>query len=252
MIEGIELVPVGNTDISVYMENVRINSQRDLPWYDFSPPHERQVSIVGGSPSVEKAAGELLWRKSLGQEVWALNGAYKWLLDIGLQPDAHILIDARPFNKKFIIPGDCKYYLSSQCHPSLFDMLIGYDVTVMHCLTDGMEDYLKNLDTDKPTHLLGGGTTVGMKAFLMAYQSGFRKIHLYGMDSCYTGDSHHAYEQTENNGERKLRVMCGDKEFTCAPWMLTQLEDFKGLLDYVEGTITINGDGILAEYVRSL
>jgi hypothetical protein len=71
------------------------------------------------------------------------------------------------------------------------------------------------------------------------------------MDSCYTGDSHHAYEQTENNGERKLRVMCGDKEFTCAPWMLTQLEDFKGLLDYVEGTITINGDGILAEYARS-
>ena len=54
--------------------------------------------------------------------------------------------------------------------------------------------------TDKPVHLIGGGTTVGLLAMSLAFLRGFRKIHLYGFDSCYRGDEHHAYAQNLNDG----------------------------------------------------
>jgi uncharacterized Rossmann fold enzyme len=37
----------------------------------------------------------------------------------------------------------------------------------------------------RPVHLIGGGSTVGMNAMVLAFAAGFRKIHLYGFDSSY-------------------------------------------------------------------
>lgn len=258
-----ELDVVCNTAREVYMANVRENCKFDLPWLGSAPAHEGHVAIVGGAPSVKDALGELAHRKSIGQKIWALNGAFGWLCDNGITPDAHFIIDARIGNIAFLRPTKgVKYYLASQCHPDLFYALGDYDVTVVHMLTDGMEDYMRDLadalsslaastdsaPPDKPIHLLGGGTTVGMKAMLAAHQLGYRKIHLYGMDSSYADDVHHAYDQEMNGGERLLDVICGERKFKCAPWMVTQATDFQTLAQYIaenDGEITVNGDGLL-------
>lgn len=251
-----DLDVVCNTEREVYMANVRANCARDLPWLEFAEAHEKQVAIVGGAPSVKNAIGELQYRQSLGQEIWALNGSFAWLKQNGLQPTAHFIIDARLGNLEFLWPEHgVKYYLASQCHPSLFEALKGYDVTVIHMLTDGMEEYLTDLAADKPTHLLGGGTTVGMKAMLAAHEIGYRKIHLYGMDSSYSNAEHHAYEQNLNSGERILDAVCQGRKFKSAPWMITQVNDFIALSDYLirDGTIiTVNGEGLLPHTAREM
>ena len=251
-----DLDVVCNTEWEVYMANVRASCARDIPWLEFADAHEKQVAIVGGAPSVTNAIRELRHRQSIGQEIWALNGAFSWLKRNGVQPTAHFIVDARVENLEFLWPESCvKYYLASQCHQALFDALAGYDVTVIHMLTDGMEEYLTALDTRKPTHLLGGGTTVGMKAMLVAHETGYRKIHLYGMDSSYAADEHHAYEQKLNDGARLLDVVCGDRKFKCAPWMVTQANDFIALSEYLirdDTIITVNGDGLLPHIAREM
>ena len=242
-----ELDVVCNTEREIYMANVRQNCERDLPWLDFAPAHDGHVAIVGGSPSVKNAVGELKYRQSLGQEIWALNGSFSWLKKNGIQPTAHFIIDARRENIEFISPDETvKYYLASQCHPDLFEA--APNATVVHLLTEGMEDFLTEFKTDKRTHLIGGGTTVGMKALLIAHEIGFRKIHLYGMDSSYSEDDHHGYVQTMNDGEKTIDAVCADRKFKCAPWMVTQATDFIELSEYItrDGTIiTVNGDGLI-------
>lgn len=251
-----ELDVVCNTEREVYMANVRENCKLDVPWLKFLPANDNQVAIVGGSPSLKNAIGELEYRKSIGQEIWALNGSYSWLKQNNIQPTAHFIIDAREHNIDFIVPDkNVKYYIASQCHPSLFKLLEGYDVTIIHMLTDGMEEYLGTLDVDKPMHLLGGGTTVGMKALLIAHEIGFRKIHLYGMDSSYSEHEHHIYSQPANDSERIVDAMCMDRVFKCAPWMVTQATDFIGLSEYIIGDgsiITVNGEGLLPQIAREM
>lgn len=250
-----ELDVVCNTAREVYLSNVRKNCERELPWLSFEDSGERSVAIVGGAPSVKKAVGEIKYRKALGQEVWALNGSYAWLLENGIRADVHVIIDARPENIAFLSSPDpkCHYFIASQCHPSLFDALKGCKVTVVHLLADGMLEFLTGFNTDKPTHLIGGGTTVGMKAILIAHETGARKIHLYGMDSSYSDGEHHAYAQEMNSGERLLDAVCGDRKFCCAPWMITQATDFIALAEYIirDGSIiTVNGEGLLPHVAR--
>lgn len=251
-----DLTVIANTQREVYMANVRENCARDLPWLAFGAPHDRQVAIVGGAPSVRHALMELRYRQAIGQDIWALNNSYAWLIEHEIQPTAHFLIDARAENIEFLKPTrGVKYFLASQCHPSLFEALKDFDVTVIHMLTDGMEEYLSAFDTTKPTHLLGGGTTVAMKAMLVAHETGYRKIHLYGVDSSYQDAEHHAYPQALNDKERRLEVFCGERSFSCAPWMVTQAEDFQGLAQYVSNagtTVTVNGEGLLPHVAREM
>lgn len=251
-----ELDVICNTEREVYMANVRANSARDLPWFDFMGEHQGHAVIVGGAPSVAKAIDEIKHRSALGQDVVALNGSFAWLMSKGVVPNMHVIIDARPENIGFLrpLPG-VRYFLASQCHPSLFDALDGYDVTVIHLLTDGMQEFLERFPSNKPAHLLGGGTTVAMKAMLVAYQLGYRSIHLYGMDSSYADGEHHAYAQALNEGETVLDVICGERTFKCAPWMVTQATDFQTLVDYLKdggATITVNGDGLIPTIARDM
>jgi hypothetical protein len=129
------------------------------------------------------------------------------------------------------------------------EALRGYNVILFHNNTEGAFDLLEPYAA-KPVHLLSGGTTVGMKACLIAELVGARAIHLYGMDSCYTDNHHHAYPQPMNKGERILDAVIGERKFKCAPWMITQAQDFIEFAQRFIGTLTVAGDGLLAYIAR--
>jgi hypothetical protein len=44
----------------------------------------------------------------------------------------------------------------------------------------------------------------------LAFGLGYRKIHLYGFDSSYREDTHHAYMQNLNDGDLVVDVLAGD------------------------------------------
>lgn len=246
-----DLDMICNTAREKLNANIRDSIERDLTWFDTAPEHDGHVCIVGGGPSLAETLIELKWRKSIGQKVWALNGCGKFLTRNGITPDAVIIADARPENADFLQGLDkaTTLYLASQCHPSLFDHAEDYELNVVlwHCNTAGMGEILAE-EKVRPVHLIGGGSTVGMNAMVMAFAEGFRKEHLYGFDSSYRDGAHHTYKQSQNDGDRIIDALYRDQKFKISAWMAQQVNDFQNLAPELVAdgcVITVAGDGLL-------
>lgn len=251
-----ELDTVCNTEKQIVLNNIKYAMALDYPWfhYDYSK-RDDQACIVGGGPSLKDQLPALRWRKEQGQKIFSTNGAHDYLIANGIMPDYHVMLDARPENAAFVQhpKRETKYLIASQCAGSVFDALHGseltrYNVVIFHNSTEGAAELLNG--AMKPTHLLAGGTTVGMKAMLLAELMGFKAIHLYGMDSCYLDGAHHSYSQSLNDGERIVDVLYGDKVFKCSGWMASQAQDFLEFCMRSLVTITVAGNGLLAHIAR--
>lgn len=235
---GFSLALDRNTALATVKAQSEASAKLGLPHIRSKEPHDGHVSIVGGAPSMALSLSELHWRKEMGQTVWALNGTHNWLMGHGVTPDALVLLDAREENARFVqFPQmGVRYYVASQCHPAVYDLLRGFDVV--------------RFDLDK----LGNcGTTVGTHAMCLAFIEGFRQMHLYGFDSSYRDGEGHAYAQSLNDGEKRLEVMAGGRTFTAAPWMMQQALDLQSLSRDLMAhgcTITVHGDGLWPEVAK--
>jgi hypothetical protein len=244
-----------NTETAKVNKQIADNCKRDLPWLEPKPVHGGHVCIVGGGPSLKGKLEEISIMQSLGHKVWALNNVHSFLLDNGIKPDAMVILDAREENAEFTkSPREgITYYVASQCHASVFDHLAGKDVILYHNATEGAQETIEEASTSDSFHLLGGGGTVGMKAITIARFLGYSNFHLYGMDSCYMNGEGHAYNQSLNDHDHVMDVMCEGRVFQCAPWMAGQAVDFMEtakMLVADECTISVAGDGLLAYIVR--
>lgn len=251
-----QLDKICNTAKQRLLDNVASAVKRDLPWLDLVPPHDGHAVIVGGGPSLDDTIHAIKWRKSLGQTVWALNGSADWLRIRGMIPDYHVCVDARPDNARFFRrpDGETKYLIGSQCDASIFKALDGQDITLWHPNSEGVPETLAG-EKARPVHLIGGGSTVGLCAIVLAFALGYRKIHLHGFDSSYREDSHHAYMQNLNDDDFVVDVLAGNAKFRAAPWMVQQAEEFCTLAPHLadEGcTITVAGYGLLPHLAHEL
>jgi len=114
---------------------------------------------------------------------------------------------------------------------------------------------LLSSEKERPVHLIGGGSTVGMNAMVAVFAEGYRKIHLYGFDSSYRDDHHHAYPQSLNDSERIVDALYGDKKFKVASWMAQQVNEFQVLAVELVADgciITVAGDGLLQTVARDM
>ena len=241
------MVAISNTGRATVEFNVREALKLSIEWLSIKEGHDRQVVIVSGGPSSEKTLGEIRWRKGLGQEVWAVNGACQWLNDKGIIPDAHIVIDARPENCHFLKAQSKKQYLASQCSPQTFKAAsnpVGF-----HMNTEGIADLLPD-----GANLISSGSTVGLAALALAYVEGFRAIHLHGYDSSFD-DQKHAYSQRMNDGDLVVDAVANGKRFRSTPWMVKQVQEFQELAVQLAdaGTIiTVAGEGLLPWVAHSM
>lgn len=243
-----ELDTVANTEHEKLFANVRASSARDLRWLDYAEAHDGHAAIVGGGPSAARFIDEIRLRQQHGQQVWALNGAAEWLLECGIVADAQIIVDARPETAALLAPGLPHHFIASQCDSSIFDRVSPETTTLWHSNAAGIEDVLQ-AEAERPVHLIGGGSTVGLSAMVVAQVLGFRQIHLYGYDSSYAADDvHHAYPQAINDADLVVDVVAGEHRFRAAPWMVTQAQEFVSLATWlaeVGCVITVHGDGLL-------
>lgn len=225
-----------------------INLARKLPVFVEVERNNGSVCIVGGAPSLADTLPELQKLKQRGTIVVSLNNTHDWLIERGIQPDFHVMLDARADNARFVAAPSkhTTYLIAAQCHPVVFDVLKWHDVIVWVADVPGMRSLADKVNA--PITLIGGGSTVGLKAMMLMYLWGFRYIHLFGMDSCYRGVSHHVYEQSLNDGESIVEAQVNGRRFSGAPWMIAQAEDFQGdaqrLMD--RGCrIKAHGDGLI-------
>jgi glycosyltransferase involved in cell wall biosynthesis/uncharacterized Rossmann fold enzyme len=240
-----ELKVKNNVNLATVKRNIDINSRRDIAWLELQKADKREVLIIGGGPSLIADIDSIKERQSAGAYILALNGAASFLKKHGLHADGITVIDARESNKKFTETFWHTYFLASQCDPSLFDIVGDKCATLFHIDIPDLGYYVPG---DRPIQAIGGGCTVGLIAISLAYTLGFRAMHLYGYDSSYADDAHHAYDQPENDDEHTFNAHVGDKTFRCAPWMVTQTNQFQDLakqLIEMDCKIHVHGTGLL-------
>lgn len=235
-----------NTPDDVLFANVRQNSELPLEWVTSKPEHDGHAVIVGGGPSLADTLDMIRWRKSLGQTVFALNNAARFLLDNGITPDFQVILDARQENAQFVC--DVPLLAGSQCHPDVFKA--STKAILWHPVIEGIEEYI-----DKDCELIGGGTTVGLSTMCLVYALGYRKMHLFGYDSSYRMGESHAYEQALNKGEALAETVFEGVKYFSSLTMARQAELFpqmcNNLLD-AGCTITVDGDGLIPAIAKSM
>jgi len=247
--DGKELVKVGVLNQAI--EQCRANVAHNIAQgWDQVTPHETNdfdAMILGGGPSLDEHEHEIRAMRADGVKLIALNGAYQWCLDRGIKPSAQIIVDARPFNARFtrnVVDG-CKYLIASQCDPSVFEGLPSDRTLIWHTSAEDFRDLLN--ERYGAWHGIPGGSTVLLRAIPLMRMLGYRKFHLFGCDSCLTGDRHHSYAQPENDGVPVFDVIVGERTFQCHPWMASQAQEFVDLIRVFGEVIEleIHGDGLL-------
>ena len=248
----IELEIVPNTSEDDFEKNIRY--ALTLPYEvlrdQYMTPREDSLCIVGGGPSLKRDLDKIKTMAANGSTIWALNNTFRYLCSNGIEPDAHILLDARIENIDFV-PEKTDAFLiySAQCHPRVLSKA-GFVTDKIITWCPSHENILKILDEVKiRAAIVGTGTTVGMKALGLAQLFGFKDVHLFGYDSSYDDNDHHAYAQPMNDGQNLIDdIVVNDKRFKCAAWMVSQAEEFRTNIGvFVEAGMqfTVHGTGLL-------
>jgi len=239
-----------NTEKSEAISNVRANMARGVQHLQPREGNGKTMVIIGGSPSIGRSMPMI--RKAMRKgDIWSVNGTHDFLLERGVTPDYFALLDARKDNARFVQKPNkrTKYLIASHCAPDVFDALKSFDVEMWHAYEPDLHEVFKELAGDQaPIRMLGGGNTVVLKLLYMGRMLGYTKFELFGVDSSYEDDEHHAYPQPMNDGEHRLAVWAAGRKFSCAPWMIVQAKDFQEqvrvLID--EGCIvTVHGNGLI-------
>ena len=252
-----------NTDHEVLLSNVRGAIRRGHPQIWPTNANRDRIARVCGGPSLDSTFDALKQLYFEGAKVVTVNGSYHWCLDRNIRPSAQIVLDARAANARFLRPDvpHCRYYLCSNCAPATWDAVEGREhVAIWHnAVTPEIEAELDSF-YQRRWHEVPGGTTVGTRAIGLLHTLGFLRFDVFGMDSCWMGERHHAYPQSENDADRRIRATVSPKDrpdlardFYCAPWHVKQAEDTILFIRNNADRFLLNmhGDGMIAFMLAS-
>jgi len=259
---GTEVVKHGvlNNDEKQLVQNVVKNLRAN--WQEVRPyeTNDMEVMILGGGPSLAICEATIMQMRAEGKKLVTLNGTYNWALEHGLTPSATVVVDSREFNKRFVQPvvPDCKYLISSQCHPELLRDLPKDRTFLWHT---GMESIREIVNAERSVwYQVPGGSTVMLRAIPLLRMLGFKKFHLFGFDSCLSepdaGEEvrhHHAYAQPENDNQAVIPVNVSGRQFMCHPWMISQAQEFQDLVKFLGSEIELEvyGDGLISHILTT-
>lgn len=224
------------------------------------PSREEPIALIGGGPSLPKYYD-------------SMRGAYEYVMLAGsvhdyyverysnshkLQTVYSIICDADPIMCDYLQRKSkyITYLVASQCDESMFNLLKNMpNKYYWNCMGNAEQNNIFK----EGEKLIIGGCTIGTRAIGMAIAMGFRKIHLYGYDSCLTNEyRHHAYAfqnpDVETLGEIKEIKIDGEDSpiFRVAGYMLAQIHDFQYILQRFSETlqIEVHSDGPLAYLMK--
>lgn len=252
-----------NTTEERIVEHVTANIRRQLPQVKQYQLQNTKIIFAAGGPSLKTNLKKLRRQYNQGNKfaLVTVNGTHDFMLDQGFIPKMHIMVDARPWNARFVQrpAKTCRYLLASQCHPSIFEALEGYDVSIYH--TSGHEDaaskVLEKYYFGKYIKVVGG-STVTLNSFMLLRTLGFRYFDVYGFDSCLLNNKHHSYDQSENDRDSVIPVYLRegdeDRKFMCTSWMVRQAYDFRNLVRAIRPDLfkcRVHGNGLIAGMMKA-
>ncbi len=238
---------VCNVSDAVIAANTRANSLRKQheQWIKLEDPHQGTAVLIGSGPSVKDEVAKLLWWRDQGATLYALNNAANWLATHEITPDYQVIMDARPQTAELIGPAKTHLF-ASQVDPSLFDLKP--TARLFHPAYPELDTYLPPYN--KSYCLIGGGTTVGLSALCLAFAMGYRKLQLFGYDSCHQATTSHVLPQALNDGELWGTLQWRGTTYRGSLTMLRQAELFQPIANNLIDrgcTITVNGSGLIPD-----
>lgn len=237
---SVEMSFTPNMGLDRIEANIRSAIQRECAWFEPREANGETALIIGGAPSLEFDLPYIGYLANSCQ-IFAVNNVPSWLERRGLIPDFHVMLDAHPDCLEFVSPNiPMKRLYASQCDPAVLNAA-GTSLICWH----GGGEAMSRISGHTFRHVVGGGTTGASRAMVLAYGLGFRKFHLFGLDSSFE-DRVHAYDQGQY--EKTVNVTCGDDTFKTSPQLLGQAEDFRVMFpDLVAAgcEINVHGNGLL-------
>lgn len=226
--------------------------------------NEVEILICAGGPSLLDSFEEISQRQREGAKVVALANVARMLWENGIQPDAHVLLDAKPRNATFVLPElDCWHFISSQCDPSVFEAAKDKRVMLYHAVNNDAEfdvlheHYTKKADEsgdqrDAVWVPVQGGSTITMRAIRLFTLLGYKNFHTFGFDSCLKDEKHHAYEQPDADKHKVFRFDFEGTTYHVSPWMLAQFMEFQEFVKLFGMGINlqVHGDGLVADFIQ--
>lgn len=240
---------VCNTSDEEIYSNIRANSRTVSKWLPSTPAHDGIAVLCGSGPSLADFIPQIkLWQEG-GAKVYAMNGAAAFLYAHGVFPDYQVILDARVETADLIGPAG-QHLFASQVHPECFRRAVS--ATLWHLQVEGIDDLLP--PAPGPYCLVGGAASVGNTAACLAYAMGFRRLHLYGYDSCHRAGNGHAFHQKMNDGDPCASVRFGGVDYVASLTMKLQAEKFPetaAALKRLGCRIEVHGDGLLPAIYRA-
>lgn len=237
------------TDQEKLAENIRSAHRRDACWLQPMDAHNGTGIIVAGGPSLRRELESLKLHKAMGGRIFALNNTPAYLAQVGIRADAQILMDGQPEVVNYVTKQmPTQRFYCSTCDPAVLDAA-GGELILWNALIEG----ILNVVPEAKDPFIGGGLTVGTRAIGLLYMLGYRKIHIYGLDSSYDGADGHAYQQGDYM--TLLDVTAMGKTYRTSPQLLKQADEFQELLPEIlkNGVcLYVHGEGLIPDIANAL
>ncbi len=240
---------------------------RNLPTFQDCLNPAQTWAIIGGGPSLARDVAAIRALKRQGARIVGVNKSHDWLLERGIVPWGHVLLDPKDWVARYVKRPrkDVRYFLASQCHDDTFAALKDYPVFLWHAGQDFDEGpepntYLRAAWPRRPWFVVPGGTTVGLRAMQLGHAMGADRFHLFGLDSSREDGRLHAYAKTEaadaESGALSLRFRGKKYVFDTNSHMARQQMDFDTFIaempkHFASGllrpgfALTVHGAGLL-------
>lgn len=239
----IGLVPTVGQEQS--LQNVKDNCKRDIEWLCEQPAHEKEAVICGAAPSLKQFYPDIYYKQSAGAVVFGCNSAAKHLACADIKSDYQVLLDPLESVADEFYPAK-KHLLASIVSPSVFDMAA--DPVLWHPCIDWVAEYADGFERD--FSYIGGGVTVTMSALCIAYTMGFRKIHLYGVDSSFSRNSFYVDKAGCGDGRLLVTVEAKGQTYKTTYDMKQQVVVFLELQKMLKANgceVKVYGNGLLPD-----
>lgn len=242
---GLGLPSASNTEIK--RRYVVQNYQRGVPALEEKPPHDRTAIIACYGPSLASTIEEL---RNTNGDIFTVSGAHDFLIQNNIVPKAHVEIDPR-IHKVFFLNNtreDVTYYLSSSCHPQMFDKAKNSVIFNLFSYEPDDDAFFRSVQGPN-AFCLDAGCQVGLAAMTVAYCLGYRRFDIFGMDCSRQDGQRHAGPHS-GPPQRKFTVRIKDRVFDSSPQMVAGAQDFFNLAARLgDCSINVHGDGLLQYWI---
>lgn len=240
------------------LDNIRAACALGLPTVLPAKAHRGIWVMCGGGPSLKDSIKHIRRRYLSGETIACVNGSLKYLLENKITPHICILLDPQELLAgETMADARVDYLVASQCHPNIFELLRGCRVTLWHAEMDAPMAHVIG-EHYSTFELVPGPESVPLKSVMLAYGLGFREMHLYGVDACYSADKdgnpvHHAYEQKNDDQFDMICVKVRDtetdteKEFITRTDWARQADQFNDMLEHLAPDLRlyVHGEGLI-------